>query len=266
MINFDFSEALGKLISIAIALLVGVVGTTLIRKYATKLLSKTKVDGMVYRFVIQLLTIFVWVAVAFSIMNHLGMDVSSLLAVFAAAGAAVALALQGSLSNLASGLIIMITQPFGKGDYIKSGDVEGSVESISLLTTRIVSADNKVITVPNAQLTGSSITNETGKDTRRISFQIGIAYEADIENASKALLDMAAADERVLKSPEPSCKVESYDDSAVVLILKVWCATADYWNTKYDLQTIMKKTLSDAGVEIPFNQLDVTIKNPTAAK
>ncbi len=216
---------------------------------------------MLHKFIANVIKVICWAEILIAIMTVFGFNASSLLTVFAAAGAAVALALQGSLSNFASGILIMINKPFKKGDYVACGGGEGFVESIDLMATTLVTVDNRVIIVPNGQITGAAITNVSKKDTRRVDMQIGVAYNTDIEYARKVITDFINSDPRVLKDPAVFCEVVKYDHSAVELEMRAWCKGADYWGVKFDLQTALKGVLTQAGIAIPYPQMDVHIQN-----
>ncbi|MBQ1384820.1 MAG: mechanosensitive ion channel family protein [Firmicutes bacterium] len=246
------------------ALLIYVIGRIaidLIIKAVKKGLEKTSLDPMLHKFICNVIKVICWAEIVIAIMTVFGFNASSLLTVFAAAGAAVALALQGSLSNFASGILIMVNKPFKKGDYVVCGGGEGFVESIDLMATTLVTMDNRVTIVPNSQITGASITNVSKKDTRRVDMQIGVAYNTDIDYAKKVITDFINSDPRVLKDPAVFCEVTKYDKNAVELEMRAWCNGADYWGVKFDIQSALKGVLTNAGIAIPYPQVDVHIKD-----
>ncbi len=247
-------------VRIIITLLVGYIVSGIAQKAVGKLLEKSKLDPMLHKFFKTAVKIVIWAAVIMAILGALGISTTSVVTVFAAAGAAIALALQGSLSNIASGLLIMFNRPFGAGDYISCAGAEGSVQAIDLLYTTIKTADNRTVTIPNGQLTANSITNFSRTDNRRVDMSIGISYGSDLEAARKALVDLAKSNSKVLADPAPMCVVSEYGESAIKLLFRVWCKPEDYWDTLFELQTGTKGALDAAGVHIPFPQVDVHIK------
>ncbi|MBR0129900.1 MAG: mechanosensitive ion channel family protein [Firmicutes bacterium] len=247
-------------VRIIITLLVGYIVSGVAQKAVGKLLEKSKLDPMLHKFFKTAIKIVVWAAVIMAILGALGISTTSVVTVFAAAGAAIALALQGSLSNIASGLLIMFNRPFGAGDYISCGGAEGSVQAIDLLYTTIRTADNRTVTIPNGQLTANSITNFSRTDKRRVDMSVGISYGSDLNAAIAALTSLGKSHSKVLADPAPMCVVSSYDESAIRLLFRVWCEPGDYWDVLFDLQTATKGALDAAGVHIPFPQVDVHIK------
>lgn len=237
--------------------ILGLIIVKLIKKYQSRFMAKINVEPLAYRFIEHVIVIVVWIVIALTIASTLGIETNSVLTLFAAAGAAVALAIQDSLSNLFGGFIVMASSILEKGDYISVGDVEGTVDSIDLLHTTIITPDNKIITVPNATMNKTSIINYTKSETRRVEVTIGIAYESDSEQARYVLTQMAMEDDRVLKDPQPCCHVMNYADSSVVLTLRAWVRSEDYWDVTFYFKNNIKAVLSEAGVIMPFPQLDV---------
>ena len=227
----------------------------------SRFMKKTRIDPMFHKFFRNILKVVLWSILLITLLDYMGIEATTFLTVFAAAGAAVALALKDSLGNFAGGILIMFTKSFTKGDYVECCGVSGMIDSIDLLYTTILTIDNQVVTVPNGQLTNSTITNYSKLENRRLTMNIAIAYEADIETAKKALLNMLAEDPRILPDPVPYCVVDNYGDSSVNLILRAWCRTSEFWNVKWDNMNKVKDTLQEAGVTIPFPQLDIQIKN-----
>ncbi len=245
-----FAEAIGIMV-------LGFVLSKILMGWIKKLLAKTKIESMLHNFIIHGIQILIWVVVILSALNKLGIDSTSVVTVLAACGAAVALALQGSLSNLAGGILIMVSHPFSTNDYICACGVEGTVESIDLLYTTVITADKRTITIPNGSLTSNTIINNTKEGTRRVEVEVGVSYNSDTEAARYILTKLAREDSRVFDDPAPYCVVNEYADSAVVLILRCFCSAANYWDVKFALQNNIKGTLEDAGIEIPFPQVDV---------
>ena len=242
-------------------ILILVVGAILIQglqKVLKKVLEKTGIDPMLHKFIINAVKIAVWAVLIMTVLKMVGVDTTSVITVFAACGAALALALQGSLSNLASGILLMFSTPFKKGDYIVCAGMEGSVDSINLLHTTLLTIDNRCVTIPNSTFTSNPITNATKMENRRVDVTFGIAYESDIEKAKQAIIDLADSEGLILDKPAaPVCNVISYDDSAITLVYRGWVKTENYWTEYFLLMNGIKGALDAAGIEIPFPQVDV---------
>ena len=219
--------------------------------------QKVAIDPMLHGLLIKATKGALWIVVLLEVCKKLGIDATSFLTVFAACGAAVALALQGSLSNLAGGILIMFSKPFSKGDYVACAGVEGSVEEIGFLYTTILTVDNKTVSVPNGALTNNVITNATKQETRRVDIQIGISYDSNIDSAKDAVLALADDSGLFLEEPASVCNVLEYADSAVILVFRGWVKTADYWTAFFAMTNGMKPALDSVGIEIPFPQVDV---------
>ena len=224
----------------------------LVAKHADKTITKLiyYTLGKVLKFIILL------IAVA-----SLGVETASIAGLLTSAGLAVGLAVQGALSNLAGGIIIILTRPFRVDDYISAMGIEGTVEDIHIFHTIIHTVDNKQIHVPNGQLINGNITNYSVKPTRRVDITFCIPYEIDFYEAEKIVLDEVKNNESVLISPEPTCRVTEMADSSINITLKVWCNNADYWPVKNDLTEKCYKALEAKGISAPFPQLDVKIKD-----
>lgn len=247
-----------------VAVIIIILGTLLI-KFALhllrKALNKTDIDPMLHKFFENILKVVLWAIVLLTALDYVGIKATTFLTVFAAAGVAVALALKDSLGNFAGGILIMFTKPFRKGEYVECCGVSGVIESIDLLYTTIMTIDNQVVTIPNGQLTNSTITNYSSQYTRRLSIDVHIAYESDIETARNALISLISKDSRVMEEPAPYCIVDKYENSSIVLSLRAWCKTSEFWDVKWDTQNVIKKTLDAVGITIPFPQMDIQIKH-----
>ena len=192
-------------------------------------------------------------------MNQLGIHTASFIAVLAEAGLAVGLALQGSLSNFAEGVLLIIFKPFKVGDYIEGGGTAGTVEEIQIFTTQLKSPDNKAIIVPNAKMLGDNITNYTVKGTRRVELVFGIGYDDDIDKARQVIEDIIAQDNRVIKDPAPAVVVAELANSSVNFKVRVWTTADDYWGFYFDTTETVKKQFDAEGISIPFPQRDIHI-------
>ena len=251
----------GKLIA---AILVLVIGMLLI-KLVLKLLRKKKLgkheDPTVHRFVLNLVKTALYVLLVVTIIAILGVPMASMVAVIASAGVAIGLALQGSLSNLAGGIMILIFRPFKLDDFIDASGLSGTVVDIGIFYTTLRTPDNKSITLPNGSLMNDKVINYSVHDTRRVDFTFDAAYGSDVEKIKNILLEEAAKHEKALKDPAPFARLSKQSDHSLTFTLRVWAESADYWTVNFDLLEAINARFEAEGIEIPFNQLDVHVKN-----
>ncbi len=251
-------------IRLATAILIFFVGkwiVALIVNGLKKAMQKGDVDTTLRRFVANLVRMVLMLFVIIAAINHLGIQTASLIAVLGAAGLAVGLALQGSLSNFAAGVLIVLFRPYKVGDWIEGAGVSGAVEEVQILTTVLKTGDNKRVIIPNSQIMGSTITNYSANATRRVDLVVGVSYSDDLDKVRKELEDLVAVDERILQDPAPTIAVSQLADSSVNFVLRPWVKTADYWAVYFDLTERVKKRFDEVGVSIPFPQRDVYIHN-----
>lgn len=258
-------DLLNFALQVVIALVVYVIGGKIIKlilKMLSRGMERRGTDEGVKQFLLPLVKYSLYVILIFIIMGLFGIATTSAVAVLGSAGVAVGLALQGSLSNFAGGVLILLLKPFRVGDYIveHSGGKEGTVTEISIFYTKLLSADNKMILVPNGTLANCTVTNVSGMEKRRVDVEVGIAYEADIRTAKEVLKKIAAEDEARLKEEEPVVFVDSLGDSSVNMGVRIWVEAENYWSTKWRLTENVKYALDEAGISIPYPQLDVQIK------
>ncbi|MBT8338761.1 MAG: mechanosensitive ion channel, partial [Desulfatitalea sp.] len=197
--------------------------------------------------------------VVLAALSQLGIQTTSFIAVLGAAGLAVGLALQGSLSNFAAGFLMILFRPFSVGDYIEGGGVTGTVEEIQIFTTTLVTPDNKTVIIPNAKIMGDNIINWTVKGTRRVDLVVGIGYGDDIDKARQVIADVLAKDARVRKDPPPQIAVSEMADSSVNFVVRPWVSASDYWAVSFGVTEQIKKAFDDEGISIPFPQRDVHV-------
>ncbi len=229
-----------------------------------KLMGKGGVDSALAGFLGNLAYAVLLALVIIAALDTLGVETTSIIAIFGAAGLAVGLALQGSLSNFAAGVMLMIFRPFKSGDFVEAGGVNGVVEQVRVFNTIIRTGDNREITVPNKRILDDNITNFTTRDTRRIDLVMGIGYDDDIRKAKQIIERVLGEEQRVLKDPAPVIMVLELADSSVNLAVRPWVKTEDYWATRGDLLHKMKIELEGAGLSIPYPQRDVHIFQETA--
>ncbi|MFT5090546.1 MAG: small conductance mechanosensitive channel [Candidatus Latescibacterota bacterium] len=242
----------------AIAILIlGRIAAGIGRSLVQRMLERAKVDAAVVSFISSLFYFFLLVCVGVATLANFGVQTASVIAVLGAAGFAVGLALQGSLSNFAAGVMILVFRPFKVDDFIDVAGVTGTVKDIDIFTTTLASPDNVKIMVPNGQIYGSTIKNFGGYDTRRVDMVVGIGYSSSIEKAVELLEGLIAADERVLKDPAPQIAVAELADSSVNLVVRPWVNGADYWGFRFEMTRKIKESFDANSIEIPFPQMVV---------
>jgi small conductance mechanosensitive channel len=244
----------------AIVLLVlGRIAAGWARRLVRKALGKARVEPTLVPFVAGLTYWLILVFVFVAVLGLVGIQTASLLALFGVAGLAVGLALQGTLSNFASGVMLLLFRPFHVGDYIDAGGTAGSVEAIGLFYTTLNTPDNVKILLPNSSVFGQTIKNYAANPTRRNDIVVGISYDDDIGLAIETIKRVLAADERVLAEPEPFVAVAELGDSSVNVVLRPWCRREDYGGLRADLMRKLKEELETAGCSIPYPQRDVHV-------
>ena len=250
------------------AIVILIVGRWLVKR-VTKLLArvmkKNNVDETLVGFTESILYYILLVVVLIAAAEQVGINTTSMLTVLGAAGLAVGLALKDSLSNFASGVMLVMFRPFGVGDFVNAGGVSGSVKKITIFNTVLTTPDNQRVIVPNGSITSGVITNVTANDTRRVDLVFGIGYDDDIPKAKRLLEEIVSADERVLKDPAPLIAVHELADSSVNFVVRPWVRTSDYWNVYWDLTEQVKLRFDAEGVSFPFPQQDVHLFRETAA-
>ena len=249
--------AAGRIVLALIALIAGKLFIRLVMRMMQRGKLIKKMDPAASRFLRSFVRITLNALLIIILVGILGVPMSSMVAVLASAGAAIGLALQGSLGNLASGLMILIFRPFRLDDYIEVGDFAGTVTDIGVFYTVLKTPDNKSVTIPNGTVMGQAITNYSAHATRRLELSFTVAYGTEIEKVKKALLETAAAHELVLEDPAPFAKLKAHEDSALLFILRVWVKKEDYWTVNFDLMERINNRFIADGITIPFPQVDV---------
>lgn len=248
---------LGKVIGAIAVLIVGRMAAGWIRKAARRGMERSKVDRAVIPF---LTAVVYWVAMAFvviAVLGLFGIPTASFVAVLGAAGLAIGLAFQGTLSNLASGVMLLVFRPFQVGDTVEAGDTLGEVEEIRLMYTEITTPGGVQTLIPNGELFGEKITNFTANPRRRVDLVIGVGYGDDLDRAEETIRRVLAADDRVLEEPEPLVQVNELGGSSVNFVVRPWCRAEDYWAVKRELTRKLKVEIEAAGLEFPYPQRDV---------
>lgn len=229
-----------------------------------KVESSKKIDKTIYRTLSYVAKVGLKVLVVIALIGYVGIDTSAITALIASLGVGIGLAINGTLSNLAGGILILITRPFKDDDYIDACGYSGTVEDIRICHTKLRTTDNKVIYLPNGKLSTSEIVNYSEKDLRRVDLTFSISYSDDFEKAKKVIEEVWNQNELILKDPAPSVRVSAQSASSIDLTAKLWCKNEDYWTVNFDMLEQVKTAFDQNGIQIPFNQLDVHIKNQDA--
>jgi len=254
-------------ISIIAAIAIFFVGKWLARLLCNaleRLMQRAKVDATLISFGTNLAYAILMIFVVLATLNQLGIQTTSFIAIIGAAGLAVGLAMQDSLSNFSAGVMMIIFRPFKKGDFIEAAGASGTVVDLNIFTTRLKTADNRVIFVPNGKILADSITNFSANNTRRIDMVFGIGYDSDIKQAKTILEDILKADERILADPPPTIGVLELADSSVNLAVRPWVNTSDYGATRFDLNEAVKTRFDAAGIDIPYPQTEIHLNRKVA--
>jgi len=265
--NFDLQSVINDYvmpwgINIFMALAVFIVGRWIIGgivNLVQRLLTKSKTDSMLIGFVSSILRAVLLLFVIIAALDQLGVDTTSFIALIGAAGLAVGLALQDSMRNFASGVLLIVFRPFRVGDFIEAGGASGTVEEIGIFATTLKTGDNREIIIPNGAIYGGNIINNSARDTRRIDMVFGIGYDDDIREAKQIITDIINADVRILKEPTALVAVGELADSSVNFNVRPWVASSDYWRVRFDMNEKIKLAFDDAGISIPYPQMDLHV-------
>ena len=260
LINWTMTAGLRLLIALVLLFVSFKIVNAISRKIQ-KSGEKGKIDKTLARTFAYIFKLSMKCLIAICLIGFVGIDTSGLAALVVSLGACVGLALNGALSNLAGGILIIITRPFRVDDFIEAQGYSGTVEDIHITTTKIRTGDNKVVYIPNGPLSSDTIVNYSVKDTRRVDFTFSIGYGDDFEKAKAVVMDICTSHELVLDDPAPMVRVSGHGQSSIDLVTRVWVKSADYWTVNFDILEAVKAAFDKEGIEIPFNQLDVHVKN-----
>ena len=258
-----FKHALPSLLMAILILVIGLLISKLISRLVSRTMRRSNIDGAARSFLVSLVRIILSSVVIIMALTVINVPMSSIITIFGAVGLAISLALQSCLSNLAGGFIILFSKPFSAGDTIEIDNSVGKVESISILYTRIITFDNKTVFIPNGKVADAKIVNYTDNPTRRIDLRYDISYSADFNKAREAILDVIAHEPLILKDTLPVVRMASHNESSISIDVLVWVKNEDYIAEKYNMNEAVKARLDAENIEIPFNQLDVHIKDNT---
>jgi len=246
-----------KLIGSILIFYIGKKVAIFLTKFSKNLMDKSNIDETVSKFLSNVIYGGLLVFIILAALSNLGVNTTSFIAVLGAAGLAVGLAFQGTLSNIGAGVLLIFFKPFKVGDFINAAGESGVVEEINLFSVLLRTGDNKQIIVPNSSIIGGNITNFSAKETRRVDFVFGIGYDDDLKLAKKTLEEIISSDERVLREPAPFVAVSELADSSVNFVVRAWVKSGDYWGVYFDTLERVKLTFDEKGISIPYPQMDI---------
>ncbi|WP_297716954.1 mechanosensitive ion channel family protein [Intestinimonas sp.] len=253
--GMTWSKALYSVVLFLFCLAVMKTVMTLIDRTMTRL----KVEPTVHKFTRSCLKVLLWIVTGLVVAGYLEFPVNSLVTVLGVIGVALSLSLQGSLSNLAGGIMVMASRPFAMGDYVEAGGVAGTVHEIGLIYTKLKTIDNKIIFIPNGEISGEKIVNYNKQEQRRVDLTFTVSYDADPEQVKEIMRQVIGAHPKALFTPEPFVRTTELGESSVSYTLRAWCATEDYWDLYFDLLEQVRAAFDREGVELTYNHLNVHI-------
>lgn len=248
---------LNKLLSAVLVLVICLVVVKVLMAVVTKLLANSRLERSLHTFIRTVIKVVLLFLTVLIVAASLGIDVTSLIAVLSVFGLAVSLAVQNSLSNVAGGIQILGSKPFVVGDFVEAGGVSGTVVEIGIFYTKLNTGDNKLIQVPNSQISAEKIINYTAEEQRRVDLKFTTSYDAPVETVKQAVQGVIGAHPLVMFTPEPFVRVSAYGDSSIEYTVRAWCATGDYWTVYFDLMEQVKAAFDQAGVEMTYPHLNV---------
>lgn len=254
------ANALAKVLSALICLVVCIIAVKLISKLVKKLLGKSrKLDGTIKGFISSAVKILLWILTAIIVADALGIPTTSLVALVSVAGLALSLSVQNIMSNLFSGITLLVSKPFVAGNFVDIGGKTGTVKTVGLFYTVMDTLDNTVVSIPNADVTAASLINYSTEPLRRVDMSFCTSYEAATEDVRKAILEAVGRDERILTEPAPFVALSKYNDSSIEYVVRVWCNNADYWGVYFDLNEHVRESFANSNIEMTYNHLNVHV-------
>lgn len=263
----EFAKKYGmQLIAAVIVLIVGYILIKILLKILKTALKKSKVEPTAHTIILAAAKISLYVLLVITAASMLGIPMTTFVTLVGAVGLAITLAVKDSLSNLAGGLIMLFSKPFVVGDYIEAEGFSGSVQEVNLLHTKLLTPDNKQVYIPNGQMSNAKVVNYTGEPLRRLDISVGIGYEDDFGKAQAVLLDILAHHPLALKEPAPLVRMAEHGESAIIVCVRVWTKTEDYWTLNFDLHEQVKQRFDQEGISIPFKKVTVSMEPPLIEK
>lgn len=251
------SLALSNLVSAAVVLVVCLIAVRVLLAALGRLLDRSRLDRTLHTFIRSAAKGILYVLTAIIVLGSIGFNISSLVAALSVVGLAASLAMQSSLSNLAGGILLLITKPFSVGDYVVAGGEEGTVMEVGLVYTELNTVDNKRLHVPNSTISAGNIVNYSTEGRRRVDLLLAVSYDAPVDEVKRAVLQAVERIPQIVDEPEPFVRLSAYEDSRIAYTVRVWCANEDYWTVYFDLLEEVKRTFDANGIQMPYNHLNV---------
>jgi len=251
--NFSWQTA-AVLVTLLVACIVVIRVTVAL---ADRAMGRAKLDQGVRTFLRSGLKVVLWLVAICALLGYLGVPMTSLVALLSVLGLALSLAIQGTLSNLAGGIMLLSAHPFSAGDFVEAGGVSGTVREVGLIYTKLDTIDNKVVHIPNGDISGKTIVNYSANDKRRVDLKFTVSYDAPVETVKACMEKVVGEHPKTFPTPEPTIRVSGYGDSAIEYVLRVWCDTGDYWDVYFDLREQVKAAFDKAGVEMTYPHVNV---------
>lgn len=249
-----------RVLYVVLLLAVCLIVMKLLMSVLNRALDRLNIEKGLHTFIKSVVKILLWFLTITIILGYIGIEVTSLIALLSVIGLAVSLAIQGTLSNLAGGIQVLVSKPFKAGDYVETESISGTVSEIGLVYTKIKTYDNKIIMIPNGQVASAKITNYTAEERRRVDLKFNTSYDAPIELVKETLQSVIHSHPKALKEPAPFARVSAYQDSSIEYAVRVWCVTDDYWDLYSDLLEQVKAAFDKNGIEMTYNHLNVHMK------
>lgn len=260
------SNNMHTIITFFCVLILGIIVIKFLVLIVKRMFNRSKVNVTAAHFLTAVIKAMLYIIYIIALLSLLGVPTTSMIALLSAFALAVSLALQDTISNLASGVVLVFTKPFGEGDFVElQSGLTGTVQNITMFSTRLLTPDNKVVVVPNNSVVSAGITNYSTMDTRRLDITLSVAYGTDLDKVKEIGLGLAAAHELVLDDPAPTVRLTDHGQSSLDFSMRVWVKKENYWPVSFDLKEQVVKAFAENGIEIPFNQLDVHVKNDSDA-
>ena len=259
-----FNTIIDKAFDIIVAFIILIIGFKIIKilmKMFKRFLIKIKIDESLYKYLINISEVVLKILLIVVLVNQIGFDTAPFVAVLGTAGLAIGLALQGSLSNFAGGVLILLFKPFKVGDFIEAQGYQGTVNEISIFYTNLNTVDNKKIIIPNGNLSNSSCINYSANDKRRVDITFSVGYESDISKVKQVIKNIVYSHELILKDPDPVIRMIKHDESSINFTTRVWCNTQNYWDIYFDLMEQVKTEFDKEGINIPYPHMNITMIN-----
>ena len=249
-----------RVLYVLLLLAVCLIVMKLLMSVLNRALDRLNIEKGLHTFIKSVVKILLWFLTITIVLGYIGIEVTSLIALLSVIGLAVSLAIQGTLSNLAGGIQVLVSKPFKAGDYIETESISGTVSEIGLVYTKIKTYDNKIIMIPNGQVASAKITNYTAEERRRVDLKFNTSYDAPVELVKKTLQGIMYSHEKALMDPPPFARLNNHGESSLEYAVRAWCENADYWDVYHDLLEQIKEAFDREGISIPYPQMEVSIK------